>query len=210
MPFHSSNNLNPGEAILAEVRPYPFARIGRWLIAAFFLLAPFFFLVLLFQLGRWGLILFLLPLAIGALLTVRLILVSTRTVLLVTNHRLIDIDQTGLFERMVSEASYDQVQDVSFSVKGMRQTLLGFGNVAVHLAGTQTNLEVHDTRHPGEVHELIQKARAEAQPQSGQTSDSEDERDDAESENLTKTVRRLRAMMGKKDFQKLIKRIQDE
>lgn len=210
MPSHSSNILNPGEAILAEVRPYPFAYIGRWLVAAFFLLAPFFFLVLLFQLGRWGLIIFFLPLLVGVLLTVRLILVSTRTVLIVTNHRLLDIDQKGLFERVVSEANYDQVQDVSFSVKGMRQTLLGFGNVAIHLAGTHTNLEVHDTRNPEKVHELIQKARAEAQPQTAQTSDGEKESGDEESENLTKTVRRLRTMMGKKDFQKLIKTIEDE
>ncbi len=210
MPFHSSNNLNPGEAILAEVRPYPFAQMGRWLFAAFFLLAPFFFLVLLFQLGRWGILLFILPLFIGAMLTVRLIRIYTRTVLIVTNRRLIDIDQKGLFECVVSEADYDQVQDVSFSVKGMRQTLLGFGNVAIHLAGTQTNLEVHNTHHPGVVHERIQKARAEAQPSAGQTDDTENVHDDAESENLTKTVRRLRQMMGKKDFQKLMERIEDE
>lgn len=54
---------------------------------------------------------------------------------IITNKRIIDIEQKGLFNRKISEFSIDRVQDVSIQVHGIIETLLKFGSIKVDTAG---------------------------------------------------------------------------
>lgn len=54
---------------------------------------------------------------------------------IVTNERLIDIDQKSLFDRSVSQLSLRKIQNVRAEVKGILPTLLRFGDVDVESAG---------------------------------------------------------------------------
>ncbi len=56
---------------------------------------------------------------------------------IVTTHRIIDIEQKGLFNHQVSEQSLESVQDVQSKVKGIVPTLLDYGNVVVQTAGAR-------------------------------------------------------------------------
>ena len=56
---------------------------------------------------------------------------------ILTNERLIDIDQKSLFSRSISELSLEQVQNVKAETKGFLSTLLRFGDVNVETAGAE-------------------------------------------------------------------------
>ena len=54
----------------------------------------------------------------------------------VTNQRLIDVDQIGLFNRKTAELNLRHVQDVSVYQQGFLQTTFGFGSINIQSAGT--------------------------------------------------------------------------
>ena len=58
---------------------------------------------------------------------------------LVTDKRLISVDQTGLFYREVTTLPFANVQDVTIEQRGILQTLLNFGTLTVQTAGPTTN-----------------------------------------------------------------------
>lgn len=55
----------------------------------------------------------------------------------VTNMRIIDIKQTGLFNREISEIPMNRIQDVTIEVKGVVETMLKFGTIRIRTAGGQ-------------------------------------------------------------------------
>ncbi len=54
---------------------------------------------------------------------------------IVTEKRVINIDQRGLFSREISEIPMANIQDVTVEVHGLMETLLGFGTVRIQTAG---------------------------------------------------------------------------
>jgi uncharacterized membrane protein YdbT with pleckstrin-like domain len=54
---------------------------------------------------------------------------------IITNRRIINIEQHGLFARTVSEQKLHRVQDVTSELKGFFSTMFDFGNVYVQTAG---------------------------------------------------------------------------
>jgi len=52
----------------------------------------------------------------------------------VTNKRIIDIDQKGIFHRQISNIRFDKIQDVSVEVKGIVATFFDFGDIHVQTA----------------------------------------------------------------------------
>lgn len=67
---------------------------------------------------------------------------------IVTDRRLIDIDQNGLFKRKISELYLHQVQDVEAKVEGIAATLLHFGDVYIQTAGERENFIFRSIPHP--------------------------------------------------------------
>lgn len=57
---------------------------------------------------------------------------------LITNHRVIDIEQRGLFSRRISAFRFDQIQDVTAEVPGVLATLIDFGTVKIRTASEET------------------------------------------------------------------------
>ncbi len=58
---------------------------------------------------------------------------------LVTNERIISIEQKGLFSRSRNELRLSRVQDVTSEVKGIVATVLHFGDVTIETAGMEQN-----------------------------------------------------------------------
>lgn len=73
----------------------------------------------------------------------------------VTDRRLVSIEQLSLFHRIVSEQPILKVQDVTHEVKGQLQTMLDFGNVHIQTAGEQERFIFEDVPHPDRVAKLI-------------------------------------------------------
>lgn len=54
---------------------------------------------------------------------------------IITNERIIDVEQRGLFNRQVSEIPLQHVQDVTLEVRGIIETFLKFGTIRIQTAG---------------------------------------------------------------------------
>ncbi len=147
--------LKTEEIVVLIVRRYPLVLVGPGLVAAVFLLAPFFFMVPLFRWGWPGVAVFGAGICIGLLLGVRLLVVHFLNVFVITEDRIIDIDQRGLFDRTISETTYDKIQDVSTRVRGIFHTLFHFGSVIIQTAGTQANIELHSVKDPERIQQAI-------------------------------------------------------
>ncbi len=52
----------------------------------------------------------------------------------VTEKRIIDVDQKGLFNRTVSNLRFDKIQDITVEVRGFVSTLLNIGDIKVQTA----------------------------------------------------------------------------
>ncbi|HBU07453.1 MAG TPA: hypothetical protein DEB09_05220 [Candidatus Magasanikbacteria bacterium] len=73
----------------------------------------------------------------------------------VTNDRIVDIEQFGLFSRSVSEVDLFRVQDVTVVVAGFFPTILHYGDVIVKTASTNAHIVFYQVPHPNEVRQAI-------------------------------------------------------
>lgn len=103
--------------------------------------------VLLFISSVWYLILWL---AIFHSLTM-----YTLNTVIITNQRIIDNDQHGLFNRKVSELHNHRIQDVSVHTNGLIETLLTFGDVTVQTAASEKQFIFHKVPEPEKVKDTI-------------------------------------------------------
>lgn len=76
-------------------------------------------------------------------------------VYIVTNYRVISINQKSLFHREYAEIDLDQVQDITYTVKGVFATIMHFGTVQI--IGNGKVLELVDMSDPDELQETIKK-----------------------------------------------------
>lgn len=74
---------------------------------------------------------------------------------IVTDRRILDIDQYGLFRRRISELNHEVVQDVSTEKDGPLQTFFNFGSVVVQTAGERENFQFSTIPQPDKIAEKI-------------------------------------------------------
>lgn len=75
------------------------------------------------------------------------------SVFIVTDQRLIQITQKGLFHRSVVDMGLSQIQMVNYQIAGLQETLLGFGTIAMQtMVG---DLIIHDIHHPAKIQKKI-------------------------------------------------------
>ncbi len=77
---------------------------------------------------------------------------------IVTDRRVIDIEQHGLFNRSVSECHLDRVQDVTAEVKGFLPTFLRYGDVTIQTAGEQNRFVMRNVPDPYGLKDVIVQA----------------------------------------------------
>lgn len=61
---------------------------------------------------------------------------------IVTDQRVIDVDQKSLFHRTVSEATLLKIQDATVEVKGILPTMFNFGTVHLQTAGAERTIDL--------------------------------------------------------------------
>jgi len=67
---------------------------------------------------------------------------------IITDRRVVNIEQKGLFLRHISELRYHKIQDVTTEVTGLIPTLLDYGDVYIQTAGTQPRFLFHNIPKP--------------------------------------------------------------
>lgn len=74
---------------------------------------------------------------------------------IVTDKRVLNIEQTGLFGRTVSELRLYRIQDVTASVHGILHTVFDFGHVEIQTAGENLRFQFEEVPHPNTVAKKI-------------------------------------------------------
>jgi len=74
---------------------------------------------------------------------------------IVTNDRIVDIEQHGLFSRTISEVDLYRIQDVTVNVSGFFPTILHYGNVKVKTASSNTHIIFYNVPHPNEIRRAL-------------------------------------------------------
>lgn len=74
---------------------------------------------------------------------------------IITDRRIVDIDQTGLFSHTVSELHIENIEDVTSDTKGLFGTLFNYGMVYVQTAASIERFEFDNVPNPAAVEKLI-------------------------------------------------------
>ncbi len=146
------------EVLHASLAPY----ILQFTLMLIWLLSPFFFMFPLLREGTWGVSLLIAWILSGLILLGRAYLRWSRTVLVVTDRRVVDHDQKGFFHRVVTEARFDQIDEVSYQVKGVASTLFRYGTLRIQLRGSAADIEVEHIKKPATISDKINDLRSES------------------------------------------------
>lgn len=76
-------------------------------------------------------------------------------VYILTDERIVDIQQVGFFRREIAELHLREVQDVSAQVKGFFPTLFHYGDILIQTAGDRENFIFYSVPHPYRVSKKI-------------------------------------------------------
>ena len=125
------NLLEEDESIELIVREYGITKspVILWLLVLFCTL--FFFMYPLFAFGSLGVGIFITGLTVIIWLAVRTAIMWYLDCLVITDVRMIDIVQTGLFSRRIQIVEYDAIDDLVYSRSGVWATLLNYGTLTL-------------------------------------------------------------------------------
>lgn len=162
--------LQPNEKIIKAARKHWFVFLLEVVILFFAAVTPFFILFMidstyylypfLVQISNTAITLFFLA---GWFLFIWMFFFVIWTdyyldVLIVTNQRIVDIEQIGLFARDVTTSPLERIQEVRIEILGFLPTLLRFGNLHIQTAGPTEEIVIKGVRDPLEVKKIITEA----------------------------------------------------
>jgi len=94
--------------------------------------------------------------------------VYSNDIYIVTNERVINIDQNSFFSRRVTEAELNNILNVSYEIKGPVKSLLNFGDISIDTSGSDKNyLVLENIENPHFVQEKIVALQKKTQTSSG-------------------------------------------
>ena len=73
----------------------------------------------------------------------------------ITDTRIVNIEQKALFMRHISELKFSKIQDVSIEVEGFIPTILNYGDIHIQTAGTKGRFLFHKVPDPYKLKGLI-------------------------------------------------------
>jgi membrane protein YdbS with pleckstrin-like domain len=86
---------------------------------------------------------------------------------IITNQRILDIQQKNLFHRVASEIDLKRVQDISSTVEGPLQTFFQYGDIQIQTASENNLINPRQVPHPVTVRREIMELCKAAQDESG-------------------------------------------
>lgn len=158
-------HLKSDEEVLYELRRYGLTYFGWFVLIALFVGFPFFYIFELFQMGWVGYILFFVPVSVGMFLFIRKWFYWSKNKMIVTTHRIIDFDRKGVFNKIISRLSYDEVEDISGEIKGFFGTIFRYGTIKISTGSGSIEIILNKVKDPvgiqAELKDLKQKYKIE-------------------------------------------------
>lgn len=106
---------------------------------------------------------------------------------IITNKKIINIEQKGLFIRTVSELELDKIQDITTEVKGVIPTFLNFGDVMIQTAAEKERFAFRQVSNPYGIKDVIMRLEKTSEKQ-------------AETEKAATEAREIKAAFGNSDI----------
>ena len=86
------------------------------------------------------------------------------SLLIVTNQRVIYINQKSLFHRTVQEVELENIFNLQYKIKGIMKSLLNFGDIELSTVGDdENNITIQNIENPHFIHEKISELRTKYQ-----------------------------------------------
>ncbi len=161
-------DLHPEEKIILIIRRHWLVFIGEILplvIAALLIIVPMFFSAQIFEyaseyLNESQITSTIIFISTAWILIIWIIFFLVFTdyyldILIVTNQRIIDVEQKGMFARDIATAPLGSIQDVKIEILGIIATMFNFGNLHLQTAGGTKEIVIHGIKNPEYVKKLI-------------------------------------------------------
>ncbi len=74
---------------------------------------------------------------------------------IITDLRIVDVDQVGLFHHVVSELHIDKIEDVTSEISGVFGTIFNYGDVYVQTAAAVEKFEFTNVPNPSAIEKII-------------------------------------------------------
>jgi len=161
------------------------------IILIFFLFYP------LFRLGIWGKAIFFVLLCFSLGWLGRAIIRWYFTSLVITNQRLIDLDQRGFFARVVSELTLNKIDEVICQTNGLIGAVGKLGQVIITALNSPTKIIAADVYQPQQLQQLILRLRDE------QTQNALN-KNQLTAEELVNLVKKIKTNLGEENFRRVI------
>jgi Bacterial PH domain len=171
-PIFEKIELEPNEEVLALVRKHWFVIFLELIGTIILILTPLFIIIIIALLPKTPEAILIVEDHLRLLaysLTIWLIMSTLAAftiwtyyyldIWLITDRRIVVVDQVHFFNRKVSSFRLERLQDVKAVINGMLATFLNFGTLHVHTAGnTEENFTTSGLPDPRRIQALIQKA----------------------------------------------------
>ncbi|MBI4272330.1 hypothetical protein HY621_00550 [Candidatus Uhrbacteria bacterium] len=147
--------LDSDEKIIGFFRPHIFFVIAWGLPLALGLVVLFIFMFKIFQIGVIGVALFFVVFFFFVFLLSSRVVAWYGTLCVLTNRRLLSIRRVSLLKKQVTEVLLGNISELSYTTKGIIQTILRFGNVHLTVFATNTKFTLHNIPYPQQVMDVI-------------------------------------------------------
>ncbi len=76
---------------------------------------------------------------------------------LLTNSGVVDVERNGLFDITSTRVEYHMMEGMSYTIKGVLQTFLNYGDITIDKLGSQTFVVLKDAASPKKLERLVMK-----------------------------------------------------
>ena len=183
------------EIVISIVRKTLWSWSGQIVITIILINLPFFLIYPLFQYGTWGVVVFFTILVIALVMIFRICTSYYYTALLITNKRLIDVEQRGIFSRSVNIIIYSKIEDVSYKVKGLVSGIFKVGDIYITFSNNKKNMiKLESVKYPDSVVGRIASQRESYLRERRKSTNNE----------AIKLLKRIKRKVGERRFSELI------
>lgn len=152
------HNLRPGEEVIIILRPH-WTRIVRNVCIGFVLLAlPLPFLQLLLA-HSWSAAGIALAWAVGLFLLFSAWYRWYFFTYVLTNQRIIAMNQESVFSQRVSEVAYEHIQEAEYAIRGIVATIFRYGDVRLTITGKEGVSVMTRLRYPDRIRDVIMEIK---------------------------------------------------
>ena len=158
-------HLLPDEYVIAEMRRHPLVVFLDLLLFGFLMIIPIIIYAFVsignVALSDYPVVMAFIVLATSVyylyiwLFTLHSLMDYVLDIWIITNERIIDMEQKGLFALSLSEQEIYRIQDITAEINGVLPTLFNYGNVYIQSAGEKERFIFKQIRNPKEIVQVL-------------------------------------------------------